>query len=88
MDYLAARRLQLPERDYVALAAEYPEWYQASLKVEQAVENAEQSWRDTPEYKRLALLRSRRAEGDIQGYNEENDRILQTLKNDYRRKKY
>lgn len=88
MDYLASRRLQLPEREYVALAAEYPEWYQASLKVERAVENAEQSWRDTPEYKRLALLRSRRAEGDIQGYNEENDRILQTLKNDYRRKKY
>ena len=88
MDYLAARRMQLPERDYVALAAEYPEWYQVSLKMEQTVELAEQSWRDTPEYKRLMQLRTQRAEGDIEGYCEANDRILQTLKNDYRRKKY
>lgn len=88
VDYLAARRMQLPERDYVALAAEYTDWYQASLKVEQAVESAGQSWRDTPEYRRLAQLRARRAEGDTQGYCGESDRILQTLKNDYRRKKY
>ena len=87
MDYLAARRMQLPERDYVALAAEYPEWYQVSLKVEQTVETAKQSWMDTPEYKRLMQLRAQRAEGDIQGYCEANDRILQTLKSDYRRKK-
>ena len=87
MDYLAARRMQLPERDYVALAAEYPEWYQVSLKVEQTVEIAKQSWRDTPEYKRLMQLRAQRADGDIQGYCEANDRILQTLKSDYRRKK-
>lgn len=87
-DYLAARRMQLPERDYVALAAEYPNQYQVSLKVEQTLESVEQSWRDTPEYKRLMQLRARRLEGDIPGYCEENDRILQTLRNDYRRKKY
>lgn len=87
-DYLAARRMQLPERDYVALVAEYPHWYQASLRVEQAVEFTDQAWRDTPEYKRLMYLRSRRAEGDISEYCEESDRILQTLKNDYRRRKY
>lgn len=87
-DYLAARRMQLPERDYVALVAEYPHWYQASLRVEQAVEFTDQAWRDTPEYKRLMYLRSRRAEGDISEYCEESDRILQALKNDYRRRKY
>lgn len=87
-DYLAARRMHLPERDYVALVAEYPDWYQASLKVERAVEATEQAWRDTPEYKRLMHLRSQRAEGDISGYCEGNDRMLQALKNDYRRKKY
>ncbi|MDE7223288.1 MAG: hypothetical protein K2O34_05855 [Acetatifactor sp.] len=84
-DYLAACRMQLPEQDYVALAAEYPDQYQVSLKVEQTVEIVEQLWRDTPEYKRLMQLRARRLEGDIPGYCEENDRILQTLRNDYRR---
>lgn len=88
LDYLAAQRMQLPERDYVALVAEYPHWYQASLRVEQAVESTDQAWRDTPEYKRLMYLRSRRSEGDISEYCEESDRILQALKNDYRRRKY
>lgn len=87
-DYLAARRMQLPERDYVALVAEYPDWYQASLRVERAVEATDQAWRDTPEYKRLMHLRSQRSEGDMSEYHEENDRILQALKNDYRRRKY
>ncbi|MCM1373726.1 MAG: DUF5716 family protein [Muribaculum sp.] len=87
-DYLAAKRMQLPERDYVALAAEYPDRYQASLRVERTLESTEQAWRDTPEYKRLAQLHMQRAEGDIAGYCEENDRILQSLKSDYRRKKY
>lgn len=84
-DYLAARRMQLPERDYVALAAEYPEQYQASLELERALEATEQSWRETPEYKRLARLRAVRVGGEAV-YCEEADRILQTLKNDYRKR--
>lgn len=85
-DYLAARRMQLPERDYVALAAEYPDRYRESLELEQAVEATEQAWRDTPEYRRLAQLRLRRADGEMQEYCEETDRILQTIRNDYRKR--
>lgn len=84
-DYLAARRMQLPERDYVALAAEYPEQYQASLELERMLEATEQAWRETPEYKRLARLRAVRVGGEAV-YCEEADRILQILKNDYRRR--
>lgn len=84
-DYLAAGRMQLPERDYVALAAEYPEQYQASLELERMLEATEQAWRETPEYKRLARLRAVRVGGEAV-YCEEADRILQTLKNDYRRR--
>lgn len=85
-DYLTARRMQLPERDYVALAAEYPDRYRESLELEQAVEATEQDWRDTPEYRRLEQLRMRRADGELPEYCEETDRILQTLKNDYRKR--
>lgn len=84
-DYLAARRMQLPERDYVALVAECPEQYRASLELERSLEVTEQTWRDTPEYKRLAQLRARRAGGELSEYCEETDRILQALKNDYRK---
>lgn len=85
-DYLTASRMWLPERDYVALAAEYPDRYRESLELEQAMEATEQTWRDTPEYKRLAQLRMRRADGELQEYCEETDRILQTVKNDYRKR--
>ncbi len=85
-DYLAARRMQLPERDYVALVAECPEQYRASLELERSLEVTEQTWRDTPEYKRLAQLRARRAGGEMSEYCEETERILQALKSDYRKR--
>ena len=49
------------------------------------LEATEQAWRETPEYKRLARLRAVRVGGEAV-YCEEADRILQTLKNDYRRR--
>ncbi len=84
-EYLAARRMQLPEQDYVALVAECPEQYRASLELERSLEVTERAWRDTPEYLRLARLRARRTEGELAAYCEETDRILQALKNDYRK---
>lgn len=85
-EYLAARRMQLPERDYVALVAECPEQYRASLELERSLEVTEKTWRDTPEYLRLARLRARRIEGELAAYSEETDRILQAFKNDYRKR--
>ena len=78
--------MQLPERDYVALVAECPEQYRASLELERSLEVTEQTWRDTPEYKRLAQLRARRAGGEMSEYCEETERILQALKSDYRKR--
>lgn len=85
-DYLAARRMELPEQDYVALAAEYPDCYRISLELERTLETAEQAFQETPEYRRLAQLRILRAEGEMDAYGEESDRILQTLKEDYRKR--
>lgn len=85
-DYLAARRMELPEQDYVALAAEYPDRYRISLELERTLETAEQAFQETPEYRRLMQLKALRAAGEINTYSEENDRILQTLKEDYRKR--
>ena len=85
-DYLAAKRMELPERDYVALAAEYPDRYRESLELEQAVEAIGQDFLETPEYRRLRQLRVRREDGELAEYREETDRLLQTLKNEYRKR--
>lgn len=69
----------------MALVAECPEQYRASLELERSLEVTERVWRDTPEYLRLARLRARRTEGELAAYCEETDRILQALKNDYRK---
>lgn len=86
-DYLAAKRLELPERDYVALAAEYPDEYQIFLQLEQNIETADKSYRETPQYRQLMQLRSLRERGEMDEYGQEIDRILQTLKDDYRGRK-
>ena len=84
--YLTARRMELPERDYVALAAEYPDRYRESLELEQAMEAAGQDFLETPEYRRLSQLKARREDGEMAEYCEETDRLLQTLKNEYRKR--
>ncbi len=84
-DFLAAKRLQLPEQDYVALAAEYPDRYRISLELERILETAKQDFRETPEYKRLMQLRALRAGGEMNGYCEEIDKILGILKDDCRK---
>lgn len=85
-DYLAARRMELPEQDYVALAAEYPDRYRISLELERTLETAQQAFRETPEYRRLAQLKALRVDGEMEDYCRENDKLLQTLKNDYRKR--
>ena len=78
--------MELPERDYVALAAEYPDRYRESLELEQAEEAIGQDCLETPEYRRLRQLRVRREDGELAEYREETDRLLQTLKNEYRKR--
>lgn len=85
-DYLAARRMELPEQDYVDLAAQYPDRYRISLELERTLETAEQAFQETPEYKRLAQMKALRAQGEIDAYKEESDRLLQILKEDYRKR--
>ncbi len=82
--YLAARRLELTEGDYVAFAAEQAENYQQVLKLEKRLEQLTQDWEQQPEYLRLYNRRELRS-ADRQKYMEENDRLLQALKSSYRK---
>ncbi len=84
--FLTARRMELSERDYVALVAEYPDRYRESLELEQAMEAMGQDFLETPEYRRLRQLKARREDGEMAEYCEEADRLLQTLKNEYRKR--
>lgn len=82
--FLSARRMELPESDYVAFAAEHAEKYQYVLKLEKDLEHLTQEWEQQPEYLRLYGRRELRS-ADRQKYMEENDRLLQALKSSYRK---
>ncbi len=65
-EYLAAKRLELPESDYVAFAAGHPKNYQYALDLEKRLEQLTQDWEVQPEY---LTLYNRRELGEGIGRN-------------------
>lgn len=81
--YLAAKRMELPEDEYVAFAAQNPENYTESLELEKRIEQFEREWEQQPEYRQLQLRGTWRADDRVK-YDAENERLTQALKNSYR----
>ncbi|MGN0167238.1 MAG: hypothetical protein ACI4AB_04295 [Acetatifactor sp.] len=82
--YLAAKRLELTEGEYVAFAAENAQMYSHTLELEKDIEALNGQWEEQPEYLQLYNRRELRQGGDMQRYYEENERITQALKDSYR----
>lgn len=82
--YLAAKRAELSEGDYLTFVAEQPDSYEESLRLEQEIERMAKDFRDTEAGRRLAELTEWRYGGDKQKYYEELERITQAMKESYR----
>lgn len=82
--YLAAKRMELSESDYVAFAAERHEGYELLLSLEKDVERWSEEWEQQPEYLRLNHVREFRNSPDRQKYYEECEQLTQALKSSYR----
>lgn len=83
-DYLAAKRMELSEGDYVAFAAGNAAGYEAALALERDVEQLIREWELTPEYLRLYHRREFSGGEDRQRYEDENEELIQRLKEEYR----
>ena len=83
-DYLAAKRMELSEKEYVSFVADRHEKYEITLDLEKEVEQITQEWEQQPEYLRLNHIRELRKGSDIQKYYEENEQLTQALKSSYR----
>lgn len=84
IDYLAAKRMRLSENEYVAFVAGIPERYQHTLELEKKVERFSEEWEQQPEYLQLYNRREYRTGGNGKKYYEENERLTQLLKDNYR----
>ena len=83
VDYLAAMRMQLNEKEYIDLVAEHGVLHNDSMKLEKRFEQVMGEWEQQPDYLRLSNRQELRVR-DRQKYLEENERLLQALKDSYR----
>ncbi len=85
IEYLAAKRMALGEKDYVSLVASIPETYEESLEVEKRVEEITESWQSDLHKRALDQLAEWKEDGNFTRYNEEKEKMIQGLKHSYRR---
>lgn len=82
--YLAAKRMELEEREYLAFIAQIPDSYEQSLVLERRIEQMEKEFASQEGGRKISELRLWRFEGDKQKYYDELDRITRVLKENYR----
>lgn len=82
--YLAAERMLLSEKEYVAFVAEHGDMYRHTLTLEKRLEQFTREWEMQPDYLRLYNRREFRNNGEQQRYYEDSERLTQALKDSYR----
>lgn len=81
--FLAAKRMELSDNEYVAYAASIPECAETVLALEKQIEQLNGQWEQEADYLRL-LERGKLREEDERAYLEENERVLSAMKEGYR----
>ena len=83
-EYLAAKRMELSEENYVSFVADNMDGYDATLELEHEMESIVREWEEQPEYLRLYNRREMREGIEAGRYYEESEQIVQILKDSYR----
>lgn len=82
-EYLAAKRMELNEGEYIAFAAEQTKAYKYTLELEKKMERLLEDWKIQPEFQRLLEIRELRKGQNRQKYYDENENLIQELKKSY-----
>lgn len=82
--YLAAKRMSMPEEEYIAFVADTPENFQYSLTLEKKMEQWKTEWPKQTEYQQLKARKMWREGSEKQKYYEESEKVTQALKTGYR----
>lgn len=83
-DYLAAKRMQYDDKEYINFVADLPGAYEVSIRLEKEVDAILEDWDNAEEQKKLSELCELREDGHKNIYYEEIDRHAQALKEQYR----
>lgn len=82
--FLAAKRMELDESDYLSFIADQPGSYEQSLALEKQIDRLKDEFRESGMGMRLVELREWRFGSDKQRYYDELEKIVQKLKDKYR----
>lgn len=83
-DYLAAKRMQYDDKEYISFVADIPDAYDISIRLEQEIDSILEDWENGEGHKELSELCGLRTAGNKNIYYEEIDRHAQNLKEQYR----
>jgi len=84
LQYLAAVRFELPEEEYLAFIAEHPESHDASLELEERVQQANAAYMTSQAKQEVDRLARYRQEGQDASYEIALHQTIQQMKDDYR----
>lgn len=81
-EYLAIRKIQMKETDYIHFLSEHPESYEESLKLEGSFEKAMLQWQNSEQYLKLEDIRKdKRQDGS---YYHQLEELVEIRKDEYR----
>lgn len=80
---LATKRLELTEEEYIAYAAEHPQYYEESLALEKRMESLRFEWKLSPGAQRIEELKELRATDRTQ-YDAQVSELLLGMRTEYR----
>lgn len=87
LQYLAAVRMSLSDAEYVAFVADHPESYNASLALEKRVQEEEAAYDQSEAKMAVDQLLRYRNQGQDTNYEIALQKVIQKMKDDYRRAK-
>ncbi len=82
--YLAAKRIELDESDYIAFIADLPGSYDISMELEKNMERILAEFEEQESGKMLQMRKEYRHDGNRQKYYDEGERITKKLRSSYR----
>ena len=84
LNYLSAKRMQLPEKEYVAFVTDHPAYFEVSMKLEKKVEILKEEWQQSGQKKETEDLLLKKLTEEVSDYYDQVDQRIRSLQNEYR----
>ena len=84
LSYLAARRMQMTEKDYLDFISRDAKGYELSMALEKRISDAEAGYGLSDEYRRARQLKQLKNEGKTTAYYDIAESVVESLKQEYR----